>query len=169
MPFWKLVMALLLGLVLPMSLALAHEPKTSSPAAQGEVPLYDDLGTLTYRITTKNDLARHIVAGRMAQAQGNTARASKEFATAASIQDSFPYMEPPYWYYPIRQSLGAALLAAGKPAEAEQAFTQSLAMMPNNGLMKAQQAQGKAAAPETEKRFKQAWTGNPGTLDLQRL
>ena len=120
-------------------------------------------------------LARHIVEGRIAQAQGDTARAIKEFETAVSIQDSFPYMEPPYWYYPIRQSLGAALLAAGRPADAEQAFAQSLQQFPNNGwslygLMKAQQAQGNTAmAQATEKRFKQAWLGDPNGLDLKRL
>src|SRR5215831_17945031 len=65
-------------------------------------------------------LARHVVEGRIAVAQGDTARAVKEFEVAISIQDAIAYMEPPYWYYPVRQSLGAALLAAGKPAEAEQ-------------------------------------------------
>jgi Tfp pilus assembly protein PilF len=84
-------------------------------------------------------------------------------------------MEPPYWYYPVRQSLGAALLAAGKPAEAEQAFAHSLAQFPNNGwalygLMKAQQAQGnEVAAQATAQRFKQAWAGDANALDLKRL
>jgi hypothetical protein len=92
-----------------------------------------------------------------------------------SIQDALGYMEPPYWYYPVRQSLGAALLAAGQPQEAEQAFQQSLVQFPNNGwalygLMQAQRAQGHAAAAqETEKRFRQAWAGDPATLDPKRL
>jgi tetratricopeptide (TPR) repeat protein len=120
-------------------------------------------------------LARHVVEGRIAQAQGDTARAVKEFKIAVSIQDSFSYMEPPYWYYPVRQSLGAALLAAGQPAAAEQVFTRSLEQYPNNGwvlygLMQAQQAQGKeTAAQETAKRFKQAWAGDQGYLNLERL
>jgi hypothetical protein len=70
-------------------------------------------------------LARHVVEGRIALAQADPTRAIKEFQVAVSIQDSLAYMEPPYWYYPVRQSLGAALLAAGKPAEAEQAFTKA--------------------------------------------
>jgi len=120
-------------------------------------------------------LARHVVEGRIAVAQGDTARAVKEFEVAVSIQDAIAYMEPPYWYYPVRQSLGAALLAAGKPAEAEQAFQQSLKQFPHNGwalygLMHAQQAQHhEAAAQETTKRFKQAWTGDAATLTLKRL
>jgi tetratricopeptide (TPR) repeat protein len=120
-------------------------------------------------------LAQHVVEGRIAQAQGDLARAIKEFQIAVSIQDAFAYMEPPYWYYPVRQSLGAALLAAGKPADAEQVFTYSLAQFPNNGwalygLMKAQQAQGNAAAAKaTEQRFKQAWAGDANALDPRRL
>ena len=75
----------------------------------------------------------------------------------------------------MRQSLGAALLAAGKPAEAEQAFTQSLVQAPHNGwalygLMKAQQAQNnEAAAKETEKRLQQTWAGDPAALTLKSL
>jgi predicted Zn-dependent protease len=120
-------------------------------------------------------LAQHVVEGRIAQAQGDLTRAIKEFQIAVSIQDAFAYMEPPYWYYPVRQSLGAALLAAGKPADAEQVFTYSLAQFPNNGwalygLMKAQQAQGNAAAAKaTEQRFKQAWAGDANALDPRRL
>ena len=106
-------------------------------------------------------IARHVVEGRIAQAEGDAERAVKEFRVAVAIQDTLPYLEPPFWYYPVRQSLGAALLEAGKPEEAETAFQQSLEQFPRNGwalygLIKAQQAQGKAAAAqETERRFKQ--------------
>jgi tetratricopeptide (TPR) repeat protein len=120
-------------------------------------------------------LARHVLEGRIAQAQGHTAQAIKEFQVGVSIQDTLAYMEPPYWYYPVRQSLGAALLMAGKPAEAEQVFTQSLEQFPHNGwtlygLMQAQQAQGnETAARATEQRFKQAWLGDTKSLNLKRL
>jgi tetratricopeptide (TPR) repeat protein len=120
-------------------------------------------------------LARHVLQGRIALDQGQAEQASKEFQVAVSIQDTLAYMEPPYWYYPVRQSLGAALLATGRAAEAEQAFTQSLEQFPDNGwalygLMHAQRAQHKeAAAQETEKRFKQVWAGDLATLTLGRL
>jgi tetratricopeptide (TPR) repeat protein len=120
-------------------------------------------------------LARHVVEGRIAQAQGQINKSIEEFRIAVQIQDSLAYTEPPYWYYPVRQSLGAALLMAGQPAAAEQVFVQSLKRVPNNGwtlygLMKAQQAQGHtSAAQETEKRFQQAWAGKPDTLSLNRL
>jgi len=102
------------------------------------------------------NLARHVLEGRIAQAEGDPERAIREFEIAVAIQDSLPYMEPPYWYYPVRQSLGAALLQADKPEEAEQIFNQTLENSPNNGwalygLMEAQKAQGNGtAAKETE-------------------
>ena len=58
-------------------------------------------------------LARTVIAARIAQAQGDTGTAVARFAEAAALQDTLPYTEPPYWYYPVRQSLGAALLQAG--------------------------------------------------------
>ena len=75
----------------------------------------------------------------------------------------------------MRQSLGAALLQAGRAEDAERMFEESLEQFPKSGwslygLMKAQQAQGKtAAAKATEQRFKQAWAGAPEALDLKRL
>ena len=120
-------------------------------------------------------LARHVVEGRMAQAQNDLARAIKEFRVAIAIQDALPYLEPPFWYYPVRQSLGAALLAAGKAQEAEQVLEKSLTQLPKNGwalygLMMAQRAQGKErAAQETAMRFQQAWAGNPEAITLNQL
>ena len=120
-------------------------------------------------------IAQHVVQARIAQAEGDAERAVKEFQAAADIQDTLPYMEPPFWYYPVRQSLGAALLQAGKAEEAERAFERSLQQFPKNGwalygLLQAQQAQGKAAAAQaTEQRFKQAWVGDPSALDLRHL
>jgi tetratricopeptide (TPR) repeat protein len=120
-------------------------------------------------------IAQHVVQGRSAQAEGDAERAVQEFQAAAVIQDTLPYMEPPFWYYPLRQSLGAALLQAGKAEAAERAFEQSLQQFPKSGwalygLLQAQQAQGKtAAAQATEQRFKQAWAGDPRALDLGQL
>jgi tetratricopeptide (TPR) repeat protein len=120
-------------------------------------------------------IAQHVVQARIAQAEGDAERAVQEFQAAADVQDRLPYMEPPFWYYPVRQSLGAALLQAGKAQEAERAFEQSLQQFPKNGwalygLLQAQQAQGKSAvAQATEQRFKQAWAGDPSVLDLRHL
>ena len=119
-------------------------------------------------------IARHVLEGRIAQAEGNFDRAIQEFEVAVQIQDSLPYLEPEYWYYPVRQSLGAALLMAGRAEEAIEAFRAALIDAPNNGwalygLMQAYDAQGdQLGKAETEKLFTRAWAGD-APPDLARL
>ena len=72
------------------------------------------------------------------------------FREAAKIEDAGLYFEPPKWYYPIRHSLGAALLKAGQHAEAEKVYREDLKRFPENGwslfgLAQALRAQGKNA------------------------
>ncbi|MGN6496263.1 MAG: hypothetical protein ACTHK5_02840, partial [Tsuneonella sp.] len=52
---------------------------------------------------------------------------------AVRLQDGLRYDEPPPFYYPVRQSLGAALLAAGRAADAERVYRDDLRRNPNNG------------------------------------
>jgi Flp pilus assembly protein TadD len=83
-------------------------------------------------------------------------------------------MEPPFWYYPIRQSLGAAQLAAGHTDDAIETFRASLANAPNNayalyGLAEALKRKGDTAQAEIiEARFRAAWLGS-GAPDLKGL
>jgi tetratricopeptide (TPR) repeat protein len=120
-------------------------------------------------------IARHVVGGRIAQAKGDAAGAVAAFEAAAQLQESLPYMEPPYWYYPVRQSLGAALLAMGRPEEARAAFEAALRRAPNNawalyGLKEVAAKQGDgAAAAAAEARLARTWIGDPRLLDLKRL
>jgi tetratricopeptide (TPR) repeat protein len=119
-------------------------------------------------------IARHVLEGRIAQAEGDLDRAIQEFELAVQIQDSLPYLEPEYWYYPIRQSLGATLLMAGRADEAVDVFQAALIDAPNNGwalygLMQAYGAQGdQPAMAATEKLFREAWAGSEPP-DLARL
>lgn len=107
----------------------------------------------------------HEIEARIAQNAGDQARAASLFAEAASIQDRLPYMEPPYWYYPVHQSLGAALMAQGKTAEAAMAFREALHRSPNNGwaaagLLRAAQAQGdQTTADEAKALMQKNWFG----------
>src|SRR5258705_881337 len=78
-------------------------------------------------------IARTVILARVAQAKGDTRTAVARFEQAAALQDALPYTEPPYWYYPIRQSLAAALLQAGRYAEAERQFQRALSRAPSNG------------------------------------
>lgn len=76
-------------------------------------------------------------------------------------------MERPWWSYPVRQTLGAVLLAAGEPAAAADAFTAALVAAPNNawslwGLLQAQRALGdEAGARVTAALLAAAWAGDP--------
>ncbi|XIA62402.1 tetratricopeptide repeat protein [Bradyrhizobium sp. TZ2] len=67
-------------------------------------------------------IARTVILARVAQTKGDHRTAIIRFERAAALQDALAYTEPPYWYYPIRQSLAAALLQAGRYAEAERQF-----------------------------------------------
>ncbi|GGO10232.1 hypothetical protein GCM10007972_12730 [Iodidimonas muriae] len=110
-------------------------------------------------------IAAHILEGRLALTQKKSMAAAAHFKAAAELQDSLPYMEPPFWYYPARQSLGAALMAAGKADEAVVALNQSLLSAPNNAyalfmLRKAETARGnEAAAKAAQKAYEAAWAG----------
>jgi tetratricopeptide (TPR) repeat protein len=120
-------------------------------------------------------LARAVAVGRLAQAQGDSQAAIVAFAEAAALQDGLPYSEPPFWYYPVRQTLGAALLRAGRPEEAEAQFKRALERAPNNGwsyfgLAKVYAALGNAAAAkQAEENLARTWIGNRSLLQLSKL
>jgi tetratricopeptide (TPR) repeat protein len=110
------------------------------------------------------DIAMHSVLGEIAARRGNLVEAENHFRAAAEIEDSFNYVEPPQWYYPVRQSLGAVLLKEGKAAQAEAVYRADLKRFPENGwdlfgLAASLRAQGKAGdAAEVEARFARAWS-----------
>jgi tetratricopeptide (TPR) repeat protein len=77
--------------------------------------------------------ARLVATGRLADARGDLDGAAKAYEDAIFIEDSLSYMEPPFWYYPVRQSLASVRLRQGRLDEAERAFRDSLARVRNNG------------------------------------
>jgi tetratricopeptide (TPR) repeat protein len=121
------------------------------------------------------ELARHVVLARAAQAEGDLDKAIAEFEAAAAIEKTLPYMEPPFWYYPVGQSLGAVLLLAGETERAEEVFRQSLEITPNNGwacfgLLQVHKARGDAEQVSAlEARLGRSWIGDRALLDLNRL
>lgn len=146
------------------AMARIAETANFQPMIEGGVPAPDLVA-----------LAGDVVAARIAQAKGDLGQAADALRRAVQIQDRLPYMEPPYWYYPVRQSLGAVLLEQGEAAEAEMVFRRSLIETPNNGwalygLLEAQKAQGDAAgAEQTRELFGNAWLGEKTELSLARL
>src|SRR5205085_2463065 len=67
-------------------------------------------------------IAAHVLRARIAQAGNDLDGAIRRLEAAVAIQDTLPYMEPPYWYYPLRQTLGALLLLKGDAQAARDAF-----------------------------------------------
>ncbi len=121
------------------------------------------------------NLASQILDARVAMARGSKDEAVSHWQKAVELQDALRYHEPPDWYYPVRESLGAALLAAGRPTDAEQVFREDLQRNPRNprslfGLMHSLKAQQKdAGAAWVESQFNSAWKNADTTLDLATL
>ncbi|HEU4852030.1 MAG TPA: hypothetical protein VFT37_07730, partial [Telluria sp.] len=119
--------------------------------------------------------ARAVVRGRIADAQGDLPAAIAAYREAVTVQDALPYTEPPHWYYPVRQSLGAALLRGGQLDAAEQVFRDSLARTPSNGwalrgLIEVYRKRGdEAALAAAQKRFDTTWLGKRGGPALSLL
>lgn len=143
--------------------ALKASPALADMVAQG-VPAPDLLA-----------LAEAVAYGRMAMARGRPAEATEHYRRAADLEAALPYMEPAFWYYPVHQSLGAALYQAGRPDLAADAFRLALAQTPNNGwalygLARAESAQGRAAeAAAADQALKTAWLGDARWLRMDRL
>jgi tetratricopeptide (TPR) repeat protein len=98
-----------------------------------------------------------------ARLSANDAAAVPHWRRAVADQDALHYDEPPPWFYPVRESLGAALLRSGKPVDAEAVFREDLRLNPRNGrslfgLMKALEAQKKTGdAALVQREFDTAW------------
>lgn len=108
-------------------------------------------------------VAAEVLAGHMAAATRDFPAAIRHLERAAELEDALGYGEPPDWTIPVRQDLGAVLLAAGRLAEAEQAFRKDLSRFPKNGwslrgLADALEAQGLAAeARDARRALRRAW------------
>lgn len=120
-------------------------------------------------------IARTIILARMAQTKGDYRTAVIRFERAAALQDTLAYTEPPYWYYPIRQSLAAALLQAGRYVEAERQFQRALSRAPANGwsyygLAELHKSRGDAAAArKAEADLAKTWIGDRKLLQISNL
>ncbi len=109
------------------------------------------------------EIASELLTGQIAFSNNNYSIASRHFEAAVNLQDSLPYTEPPFWYYPARQSLGNSLMKEGKISAAENVYRRDLQDYPRNGwslfgLSLALEAQGKTEeAEEVSKKFKLIW------------
>jgi tetratricopeptide (TPR) repeat protein len=143
--------------------ALAAKGRTNEAAAA-----LDSLRAIAGGVTTSPhaevlQIATHALIGEIHARRGLFAGAANHFRNAMNVEDQLSYMEPPYWHYPIRHSLGAALVAAGRPADAEAVYREDLKRFPENGwsligLRRSLVAQGKSAeAEDVARRLEKAW------------
>jgi tetratricopeptide (TPR) repeat protein len=120
-------------------------------------------------------IADELVLGEIAMAGKDLAAAVAHFERAVAAQDALPYTEPPFWYYPTRQSLGLALLRAGRAAEAEGVYRRDLEVYPHNGwstygLIQTLEAQGKTEeAREHRGHFEAMWSQADVELGASRI
>jgi tetratricopeptide (TPR) repeat protein len=128
-----------------------------------------------FKTKTILDLAANVLAGEIAARTGQTDVAVRHLLAAVAEQDGHWFTEPPVWYFPVRQSLGAALLSGGRPVEAEAVYRDDLKRNPSNGwslfgLAQSLKAQGKTAeAAEVEVAFRKAFALSDVTLTASRF
>ncbi|HEX2191023.1 MAG TPA: hypothetical protein VHG51_19095 [Longimicrobiaceae bacterium] len=143
--------------------AAAAEAELARVRAAAENPAIADMTLEFNRSADVLRIAANVLAGRVAAAKGDHAEAAARLREAARLEDELVYGEPPEWSVPVRQELGAVLLAAGRPAEAERAFREDLERFPENGwslhgLAQSLRAQRKGAeAAAVDERLRKAW------------
>jgi tetratricopeptide (TPR) repeat protein len=110
-------------------------------------------------------IAENVLGAKISQAKNDNDSAISQLREAVAIQDSLKYDEPQDWFYPVRESLGAALLMSGDQTGAEQVFRDDLERNPRNprslfGLEQALKAQGRNYdATFVRKQFDASWKG----------
>ncbi len=145
-----------------------------------EIAAYDSLKD--YRVTFSRNgakailgIAVEVLAGELSAKRGDYDNAIARLHRGVLLEDNLIYNEPPDWHVPVRQSLGAVLLDAGRAAEAEAIYWQDLERNRENGwslfgLMQSLRAQGKdEQAVAVEKRFRRAWQRSDITLRASRF
>ncbi|SDY36673.1 hypothetical protein [Nitrosomonas sp. Nm33] len=116
-----------------------------------------------------------VLAGEIKAAHGKFDEAIAHLDRAVRLEDGLVYTEPAEWHFPPRLALGAILLEAGRPAEAETVYWEDLRRNRNNGwalygLLQALRAQQKNdQAVLIEARFKKAWERADIMLNASRF
>jgi len=156
-------------------ISMAEAERTILETARKQTPADLEFSFFSNKAQTFLDLAENVLEARIAAAKGDHEGAIKHWEQAAQIEDRLKYGEPPEWFYPIRESLGGALLLNGQADRAEAVFRADLKQYPRNprslfGLLKALEAQNDSAGvEEVRKEFEAAWKSADVTLELGDL
>ncbi|GAB4092804.1 hypothetical protein GCM10028786_17310 [Flaviaesturariibacter terrae] len=135
----------------------ALEATLQAPQMRAPAPSFSNAGVVG------GTVARQILQGILAEEQGAYDQSIALLREAVAREDSMQYNEPKDWVHPARHYLGAVLLKAGKPAEAETVYREDLRINPANGwalagLTSACSRQGKQkAAAEARTRWAKAF------------
>ncbi len=170
--FWHFARGL--ALVRQGDLAAAQAERRAIDAIIAEA----DLSGLEAQYLPARDLlgiASRIVGARIAEGEGDDEAAVALLQEAVAMEEAVPYMEPPYWYAPVRRTLGAVLLEQGKAQEAKAAFEGALARAPRDGwalwgLWQAEKQLGEGSpADQAEAAFREAWLGGADLPSLDQM
>jgi predicted Zn-dependent protease len=132
----------------------------------------EPIGNKTKDVLT---IAQNVLGARIAVAKNQPGNAINMLRAAVAVQDTLKYDEPPDWYYPVRESLGAVLLLNNNAADAERIFREDLERNPRNprslfGLSEALRAQNRTYdAQFVEKQFHANWKGGQTKLKIADL
>jgi tetratricopeptide (TPR) repeat protein len=143
--------------------------------AQKETPADQEFSFFYNKARNFLALAAAVLDARIAAAKGDPELALKHWEQAVQIQDHLNYGEPPEWFYPVRESLGGALLLNSEAGRAEAVFRSDLEQYPRNprslfGLLKALEAQNKTAdVEEVRGEFEAAWKNSDVLLGVGDL
>jgi tetratricopeptide (TPR) repeat protein len=146
-------------------------PLIAARVAMGQIDRYIGFGPVEKLLT----IAEEVVLGELAYAEGYTLEGLAHLERAVRLEDGLLYNEPPDWYFPVRHFLGAMLLDADRPEEAEVVYAADLRRNPENGyslfgLKLALEQQGKTDdARVVAERFERAWVDADVELTSSRF
>jgi len=152
--------------------AIAFAAKSNTDSARKEQATFRELVQRVPKETALSNntaesitaVANHMIEGELLIAEGKLDPGLEELRAALTLEDALKYDEPPSWMIPLRHTIGANLMHAGRFAEAEQVYRDDLKRLPENGwslfgLSQALAAQQKGGAEleATRARFKKVW------------
>lgn len=151
--------------------AIAYAAKKDFAGAQREYDAFraardampDDLMFFLDPAAGILEVSEHFIAGEIALQQEQWDEAASHLEKAVAAEDRLSYGEPPQWLQPVRHTLGAVYLKAGRYADAERVYREDLQKWPRNGwslfgLSRALESQGKTReAAQARQDYERVW------------
>lgn len=187
---WDEVLALQAPPDLPLSTPMWHFARGMAFAGKGKLAEAEqecailtaahekiDPAAMAMRNPVKSILAIgvEVLTAKIAEGHKDYAAAEKHLRAAVDMQAALGYIEPPEWFWPVRENLGGLLLRQGRAADAEKVFRADLDWNPRNGrslfgLAEALKMQKRAAdASAVEAQLKAAWKNADTKLSVEAL